>query len=345
MSPFLTHPIAAGDIQPLPIGGTGSIAAKALADAQALSDAFGGTALLIWRDGALAYEHYAEGFDAASPLHAFSMGKTVLGLAYGLAVDKGVVSVTDPLSLHLEEWRDDPRGAITLEQLLQMRSGLKLYSLEQGDPQAIHLVFGEAITEAALATPLESAPGERFEYSNVNAFLAGLALDRALDRAGLGSYVAFLEQELWRPLGQGAASLAIDGPGGIPRFFAGLNAAARDWLRLGLLFVEGGEARGERIIPASWITAMTTPSPNPNYGYCVWLGQPWTPERAYGPNTPTKPPCLEPYLAEDMVFFDGFGGQRVYASARHRLVIVRTGEASKAWEDSGLPNTVMRGFL
>ncbi len=73
-------------------------------------------------------------------------------------------------------------------------------------------------------------------------------------------------------------------------------------------------------------------------------GSPWTPLRSYGPVTPAKVACKEPYVAEDIVFFDGAGGQRVYASASRRLVIVRSGTQSADWEDSTVPNLVVRGF-
>ena len=196
-----------------------------------------------------------------------------------------------------------------------------------------------------LDTPLVDKPGESFEYANVNCFVAGLALDRALSRAGEGRYVEFLSRELWRPLGQSDATIDVDGPGGVPRFFAGLNAPARDWLRLGLLFVQDGRVNGRQIVPPEWLRRMITPSPNPSYGLFIWIGNPWVPLRSYGPYVKAKALCKEPFLAHDMVYFDGAGGQRVLASASLKLVIVRTGKQSLEWDDSALPNTIIRGLV
>jgi CubicO group peptidase (beta-lactamase class C family) len=323
----------------------GLVSTEALARAQAISDRFDGASLLVWRAGQMAYESYATGLSAASPLTTYSMAKSVLGLVYGLALRDGVISSLDtPVSDHLDEWRDDPRGAITLRQLLQMRSGLKLFSLAQKDSRALALLSGSNVTQTALATPLERAPGTMFEYANVNSQLAGTALDRALKRQGLGGYHPYMSRRLWRPLGQSTATQGVEFVGGEPRFFANLDATARDWLRLGVLFADHGRFEGRRIVPAGWIDEMTKPSVNPNYGLQIWRGSPWTAQRAYGPNAPQTVACAAPYRAPDMVFFDGAGGQRVYVSAALRLVIVRTGKASWTWEDSALPNTIIDGL-
>jgi CubicO group peptidase (beta-lactamase class C family) len=244
----------------------------------------------------------------------------------------------------VEEWRGDPRGAITVRQLMQMRSGLKVHPIGLADPNGYALIFGRNITKTVLETPLVEPPGQTFEYANVNCFIAGLALDRALTRAGEGRYVEFLSRELWRPLGQSDAMIDVDGPNGIPRFFAGLSAPARDWMRLGLLFIQDGRVNDRQVVPSEWLKTMVTPSANPSYGLFIWIGNPWIPLRSYGPDVKAKVACKEPFLASDMVYFDGAGGQRVYASARLKLVIVRTGAQSPAWDDSALPNAIIRGF-
>lgn len=55
-------------------------------------------------------------------------------------------------------------------------------------------------------------------------------------------------------------------------------------------------------------------------------------------------PAQEPFAAPDMVYFDGNGGQRVYVSPALGLVIVRIGAPQNDWDDSALPNLVVRGL-
>ena len=84
---------------------------------------------------------------------------------------------------------------------------------------------------------------------------------------------------------------------------------------------------------------------NASYGLNVWLGRNWQPERHYGPTTAFTVPHAEPYLASDVVFFDGFGGQRVYVVPSAGLVVARFGEVDMTYDDSIIVNTLLRGLI
>ncbi len=309
------------------------ISKAALAKAQAYSDSFDGHALLVWQGGKLRYEHYGEGFGEDTRFETFSMHKSILGLAYGAAIRDGVIhSLNDKAGDYLDEWKNDPRGAITIRQLLTMETGL---GLGHADNQAA----------IALAQPQDVPPGSRFEYNNANPEIAGVILDRALKKAGKGDYAAYLSKVLLKPLGTGDAHLWLDHEGGEPRFYAFCQMRARDWLRVGIMIDHKGEFDGTRVLPAAWIKTQTSPSIlNPNYGILTWIGSPWNAIRPYGPRTPLKVIHSAPYLASDLVFFDGFGGQRVYIIPSLDLVIVRIGEPSFTFDDAILPNTIIAGL-
>jgi len=309
------------------------ITPDALAKAQAYSDSLGGHALIVWRGGKIRYERYGDNVSADTRYETFSMHKSVLGLAYGAALRDGIIhSLDDKAGDYLTEWANDPRGQITLRQLLTMSSGLSQSGID-------------AKAELALASKIDVPPGSRFEYNNANSELAGVILDRALKKAGRGDYAAYLSRVLFKPLGMGDAHLWLDHEGGEPRFFAYLEMRARDWLRVGVMIDRKGSFDGAQVLPASWIQTVTTPSVlNPNYGIQTWIGLPWNRYRAYGPRSPVKMSNIEPYLAKDMVLFDGFGGERVYIAPSLDLVIVRIGEPSFAFDDSIIPNDIIRGL-
>ncbi len=314
------------------------IATEALASAQAYVDAQNSFAFIVLRDGKIAYEHYAPGFTAASRFSPASMHKTVMAMAFGTAR----IDPDAPVSRWLTEWKDDPRGRITVRQLLTMSSGLETPPFTP-DPAGLsaRMMFGTDISAAALTLKAAAPAGTAFAYSNGNSQLAGLILQRATGRR----YADILSQQIWRPIGASDASLWLDRPKGSAHYFCCLQAAARDWARVGQLILDKGRAGGQQVVPAAWVAAMMAPSAtNPNYGLQLWRGSPYKAERRYSASSALVARASEPYLRDDVLFMDGAVGQRVYVIPSERMVIVRIGKASMSWDDSELPNRVLAGL-
>ena len=326
--------------QPLPRRAGSCLTPDRLAGAQALVERAGSSAFLVWRDGAIEHEWYGPGHGPETRLDPASMHKTVLGIAFGLAQADGFVRDLDaPVSTWLKEWAGDARGRISLRQMLNMASGLAplKYDLTPGAPYS-RALLGADSTEVPLQLALADTPGQVFNYQSPISQLLGLVLERATGER----YAQYLSRRLWQPLGAADAWVALDRPGGLARTASALMARPEDWLRLGLLFADGGRFDGREVVPARWIEAMRTPSPaNPNYGLHLWLASPHAALRRYNAATPVGVPASQPFLAADTVFFDGAGAQRVYVSAKEKLVIVREGTGTFQWDDSALPNAVL----
>lgn len=310
--------------------------AAALAEAQAFSDSHKGHGLLVLKDGVPIHERYGGGASVTSTSISASMMKSLIGLLYGVAIEDGVIgSVDDPIGDYIAEWSDDPRGAITLRQMLTMSSGL-------AKSDFMTILFAPDIGAEALKLELADEPGSIFSYNNAVTNLLTLALDRALAEHGKGGVLDYFESELWCPLGNGPARVWVD-PTGAARGYAGMQATLRDWARVGEMIRNHGRAGGEQVVPASWIEAMATPSQaNAQYGLHVWLGREYTPQRAYSADNPVKIPHSEPFVAEDIVYFDGFGGQRVYVLPSEALTVVRIGEVDMSYDDAVIPNLLTR---
>lgn len=299
----------------------------------------GTQSLLVWSKGRLVLEWYGPGFDAASTSNPASMMKPVLALAVGAAADRGLMELDAPVGRYLAAWRDDPRGAITIRNLLNMSTGLEHapFSLNPWS-RYITIWLSRDVNAVALATQRAGPPGKSFQYSNVNSQLLTMALDAATGRR-LADWVS---ETVWAPIGAGDAALWLDRPGGAARGYCCLIATARDWLRVGLLIKDGGRVGERQVVSSAWIDAMLAPSPaNANFGFNIWRASPHAPQRSYGPKVAVTIPAREPFLAPDMVYFDGNGGQRVYVSRAQDLVIVRIGAARLDWDDSALPNLVV----
>ena len=93
-------------------------------------------------------------------------------------------------------------------------------------------------------------------------------------------------------------------------------ATARDWARLGQLYLQDGVWNGERLLPEGWADYVRTPtaSSDNQYGAQVWLNG----------EGETRPRFF-PSLPEEMYFFSGHEGQYVFIVPDKRMVVVRAG--------------------
>lgn len=330
--------IVRGRPRPLPHPRITGIAPDALTSAQAYADTQQSFALVVLRDGMVVYEHYAPGFSAASRFSPASMHKTVMALAFGTAN----IPLDAPVARWLTEWQGDPRGAITVGQLLSMSSGLEVPPFTP-DPSGIsgQMMFGPDIVKAALRHTLAAPPGSQFAYANGNSQLAGIILERATK----ARYADYLSRHIWRPIGASDATVFLDHAGGTPHFFCCLQATALDYARVGQLILDEGRAAGRQIVSAAWVKAMGTASAtNPNYGLQLWRGSPYVAERRYNKGSLLVAKAAKPYLRDDVLFMDGAVGQRVYVISSEHMVIVRIGKSSLSWDDSELPNRILAGL-
>lgn len=328
-----------------------TISEAAWQSAQAYAAETGSVALLVWHRGALQYEHYGDGFDRTSRTDPASMHKSVMALLIGAAIADGTLpSVDEPASTYLTEWANDDRSKVTIKHLLHMTSGMYRDPFSPSPfGTTMKLNLGTAITDLTLSQPARRAPGEEFDYNNFNPQALSIVLERATGQR----YAQILSEKLWSKLGTGDAYVWLDHEGGLARTYCCLQATAEDWLRIGLLHLSKGVVDGEQVLPEAWMTDVVTGSDvGPNYGYQTWLGSPYNAQRDYGPYVDAYVRHDEPYDADDVIYFDGAGGQRVYIIPSYDMVIVRTGTGgidfaagSFVWEDSRIPNMLMRGVI
>jgi hypothetical protein len=260
-------------------------------------------------------ERYAPGFDASMPLIGWSMAKAATNALVGMRVKDGAINLDD--TALLPEWRaaDDPRRAITLNELMRMTSGLAFqedYGSDLSDVAQMLFVQGDASGFAA-SMPLAHRPGTKWSYSSgTTNIIAGVLRETF---ASERDYLRFPQDRLFAPLGMASAVFAPDAAG----TFVGssfLYASARDWARLGLFFLRDGVWLGNRLLPAGWLAYSLTPtklSPDDEYGAQMWLKLPLSPGRG------------EPPMPADGYYLLGYQGQAVAILPSRDLVIVRLG--------------------
>ncbi|MDX2144512.1 MAG: serine hydrolase [Rhodospirillaceae bacterium] len=328
----------AGDYRPLPRAENQAFDFSA---AEAINQKYDGYSLLIWHNGAVIFERYYNGGDSESRTEPASMHKSVMASLMGVAIAEGhVKGLDEPVAPTIPEWANDPRGQITVRNVLNMATGLEPLS-PAGGPLSPNARFSQGLfmRGLTLGRKLIHPPGSVFDYRNPNSQMGGLIIEAATQRR----YADYLSEKIWKPLGAKDAYVWLDKPGGTARTANALLARAEDWLRVGIMLKDKGEFEGKRILPAAWVDEMTAPSArNPNYGLQVWRASPYVKERWYNEaKVGAAVPAAEPWADPEIFFFDGFGGQRVYVSRAHDLVIARLGKPRMDWDDSALPNAVI----
>lgn len=282
----------------------------------------GTEALLIWQGGALQLEFYGAATQPFDRLDGRGLQAGLLTLLAGQAVRDGYIpSLEDPVVRWIGEWKDDPRGRITLRQLLQGTSGL---DLPAGEP-----VMDDTLAWT-LAGPLAAAPETRFAPNLMEMQVLGLVLARAAGQP----LPTYLSERLWQPLGARTAEMRL-GADGTPVLTCCFAATPRDWLRIGLLLLEGGAVAGQPLVSTPWVDDVQRPTPwSRNDGTRVRLAWPFDPKGPLQASAAFREP--------DTVFLTGDGGQRIYVARGADLVILRLGAEVERWDEAELPNLVAR---
>jgi CubicO group peptidase (beta-lactamase class C family) len=281
-------------------------------------------AVVIVKDGRVVAERYAPGYGIDTPILGYSATKSVISALTGILVRQGKLAVDRPAPVATWQNPDDPRHAITVDQLLRHTSGLAMGSSLNASLASTLAPVNEmkyvASDQAGFAesAALESAPGSAWNYHDGN-----YAILSRLIRDAVGGHAAdvlrFARSELFGPLGMRNVTLEFDATG-TPEGASQMLAPARDWARFGLLYLNDGVAGGKRILPEGWVDYSASPTPNGWVGYGAGF---WTNRGAsLGANY-----RIEHGWPRDAFLAKGTLGQYVIVIPSERLVIVRLGTA------------------
>jgi CubicO group peptidase (beta-lactamase class C family) len=271
-------------------------------------------AFLVIRNDSIIYENYFDGFTKDDILPSNSMTKSFTGTLVRIANNEGKIkSLDEPITNYIPELqkRDSNFKKITIQHLLDMRSGLDFnegrYDLHD---DAIRYGLRRNMKKYLLKIKIAEPPG-RFRYQSVNTQFLGLITERATGKK-LSSY---LEEKLWQPLGtEHDATWNVDSKKQKREFAsAGLNATARDFAKLGQLYLNQGKWYGQQIIDENWIhTIANADTMNKYNGY---KNQWWS-------RTNNRNGAFSAI---------GFLNQYLYVNPNNNVVIVRIG---KRWANS-----------
>lgn len=272
-------------------------------------------AIVIVHDGRIIAERYGEGFGPETPLHSWSVAKSLTHALFGVLEREQRLDVNRPAPVPAWSNAGDPRARVTPDMLLRQIAGHPFGDENSGFDRASQMLFlardTSAVAEAAPFTP----EGARWSYSDANYQILSGILHRAI--GGPEQLRDFAAREIFAPLGMRNLTIEFDAAGA-PMGAAFVWASARDWARFGWLYANDGVIGGQRILPEGWSDYARSPSPGAAFGYGAGF---WTNvgdsagaqrRRAWG-------------APDGSYFANGNFGQTILIAPREKLVIARFG--------------------
>jgi CubicO group peptidase (beta-lactamase class C family) len=264
--------------------------------------------LVLYKDQVVA-EKYAKGFSRETKLLGWSMTKSITSAVLGVLEKQGKIKL-EQADL-FPEWEKDDRSKITLNNLLQMNSGLEWVEDYNTISDVTKMLFLEAdMTKPQLYKSLVGEPNKSWNYSSgTTNLLSGFIRNQFKTHQ---EYLDFWYAELIDKIGMNSMVIETDLAGN----YVGSSyswATARDWAKFGLLYLHKGNWNGEQVLNESWVKYAATPTNGSNgeYGAHFWLN-------AGG---------IYPNVPKDLFSCNGYQGQHVFIIPSKELVIVRFGLA------------------
>ena len=315
-------PMGDGASQVLPVGDIDSEKLDAALDVFFTEGAMS-AATVVTVQGQIVAERYGVGISPQMPLESWSMGKSLTATLMGVLIQQGEYVLSQPAPI--PEWQSagDPRQAIQIKDILRMSSGLRCPS--PYDPEVDnstdyfdhHYLYTGTVDSFAYAAnrPQQWPPNTVGRYRNCDPVLANYLIRLAVEARG-DNYHQFPQTALFDKIGIRNLIFQTDPYGNILLQGSDLGTA-RDWARLGNLYLNKGVAHGERVLPEGFSDFVSTVAPawqadgRPVHGGFFWLE---------GATYDRAPSALYSML--------GAGGQMAVIMPSKDLVVVRLGHSA-----------------
>jgi CubicO group peptidase (beta-lactamase class C family) len=269
-------------------------------------------AFVVIKNDSVREESYYDGYSDSSYSGSFSVAKSFISALTGIALKEGKIkSLDDKVSQYLPWFTGGMKDKVTIRHLLMMCSGTDWYEAYI-DPFSItaEAYYGTDLPKSMHKLGMKTEPGTLFYYKSGDTQLLGEVLIAATGMP-LSQYAS---EKLWKPVHAMRPALwSTDHDKGEEKAFCCFNTNARDFARLGLLYLHNGNWKGTQIIDSDYIAQSTTAHGMPDksgmnvdyYGYQWWI---------------------IPGRGQKIFYARGILGQYILVLPEKNTVIVRLGE-------------------
>ena len=243
-----------------------------------INDSLETVAFIVIKNDSIVFEEYWYGYSADSMSNSYSMAKSWVGTLIGVAIKDGdIKSVDQKVCDFLTNFCKGRNAELTIKDLLTMSSGVN-WEENYYNPigQTAQAYYGSDLKGLILGLKVVETPGKVFKYHSSCSQLLAFIVEEATDKT-ISEYAS---EKLWKPIGAKHPALwNIDKKDGDEKGFCCINSNARDFARLGKLYMHNGNWNGLQIIDSSYAKEATSVvdlldkngNKNINYGYQFWM--------------------------------------------------------------------------
>ena len=243
-----------------------------------INDKLGTVAYVVIKNDSIIFEEYWNGYSADSSSNSFSMAKSWISTLVGIAIKEGKIeSINQKACDFLPEFCEGDNSKITIKHLLTMSSGLD-WDEDYHDPlgQTAEAYFAPNLKKQMMRLKAVEPPGEIFKYHSSCSQLLAFIVESATGQ----SVNEYTSEKLWKPMGAKHPALwNTDTKRGDEKAFCCINSNARDFARLGKLYMNQGNWNGTQLLDSNYVKEATSVSnlldedgnKNVNYGYQFWI--------------------------------------------------------------------------
>ena len=234
---------------------------------------FGTVAYIVIHKDTIIAEKYYKGYSSNSSSNSFSMAKTLVSMMMGKALELGHInSLEDKVIDYIPELKGEFANEVRIIDLATMTSGLD-WDEGTSDPfsPVAKQYFVSDVEELMLNQPIIEKPGVKNHYSSGNTQLLSILIERA---SGIKTD-KFFEDEIWSKINpDNDAYWQVDSKKkGNVKSFCCFHSNARDFSRLGKLYLNYGNWNGNQVIDSAFVKSSMKPFLDDfdAYGIGLWL--------------------------------------------------------------------------
>ena len=284
---------------------------------------------IVVHRGRIVAEEYRNGMTPRTLHLSQSVAKSVVGSVAGVLISKRILDPAAPLTQYMPELGATAYAGATVQQVLDMTSGVSFNELDYtdrfsdigksdvasgwkpipADPPPTGTWHTSVWDQVLTLKTKHAEHGSRFLYRSIETDVLALAMERVSAKR----LPELVSEHLWQPMGAGESAHFTVDRSGYALASGGLNATLRDYARFGLVHLGMGTFNGQAILPAEWIIDIR----RGGHGLFNAAG------RELFPNGVYRNQFWVAATGAETVQARGIFGQLVYIAPEHNLVVAK----------------------